>query len=106
MRGLCRAEGSLNLRRAIVGPLSVVKPAGREKLQRGSMFEVRWTSDYPTPAVTSVAISLNGQILASGIPNSGQYRVTLPNNKIAAAVIRVTSEQKKLYSDSVKFEIV
>jgi thermitase len=108
LRGLCRADGRLSLRRAIeYTPLSVVRPAGGEKLQRGSMYEVRWKSDYLTPAVTTVAISINGQSLQAGLPNNGQYKVALPNNAIAAAVIRVSSEQQaNLYAESRKFAVV
>jgi thermitase len=106
LRGLCRANGRLNLRRAIVGPLAIVRPAGGERLQRGSIYEVRWRPDYLTPAVSTIAISINGQVLASGLANTGHYNVMLPNIHIATAVIRVASEQKMLYADSPVFKVI
>ncbi len=108
LRGLCRADGRLNLRRAIeYTPISVVRPAGGEKLQRGSIYEIRWKSDYLTPAVTTVKISINGQLLKDKLPNNGQYKVMLPNAAMTVAVIRVTSEQEaNLYADSRKFAVI
>jgi thermitase len=106
LRGLCRANGRLNLRRAVVGPLSVVAPAGGERLRRGSTYEVRWAAEYDTPAVTSVAISVGNNLLATANPENGRCQVTLPSQPIGGAVIRIKSMQKNLYADSRAFDII
>jgi len=57
--------------------------------------------------VTTVKISINGHLLKDQLPNNGRYKVTLPNTAMAAAVIRVASEQEvNLYADSRKFAVI
>lgn len=106
--GICRANGRLNLRRAVLGPFSIVKPSGGEHLQRGTLYDVHWHSEYNSPVVNTVAISINGVLLTppGGIPNTGQYRVTLPNQAMLHAVLRVQCVQKNLYAESRQFRIM
>ena len=111
LRGLCRANGRLSLRRAVLGPFVIDAPAGGEQLQRGASFTVLWRSEYAAPVVNSVAISFidkaNGAVLGQigGLPNSGQRSVVAPNHKTAQAVVRVSCEQKNLYAELPVFEI-
>ncbi len=110
LRGTCRAEGRLNLRRAVVGPFSIVQPSGSQHLQRGSIYDVKWISEYNSPVVGNVAISINGVAApltpASGVPNTGHYTVTWPTQPRANAVLRLSSVHRNLYAESAPFDIV
>jgi len=108
LRGTCRAEGRLNLRRAVVGPFSIVQPSGGQRLRRGSIYDVEWISEYNSPVVNTVDITINGvgPPLASGVPNNGRCQVTWPNQAIANAVLRLSCVQKNLYAESAPFDII
>jgi hypothetical protein len=111
--GTCRAEGRLNLRRAIVGPFVVTSPgAAQPPVAGGSFYLVQWISEYVAPVVNSVEISFidqgSGVILGTliGLPNDGHRLVVVPNQPTASVMIRVRCEQKNLYADSDSFQIV
>jgi len=112
LRGICRANGRLNLRRAVLGPFAIARPSGGEQLQRGVTYYVEWRSEYVTPVVNSVEILFidqnTGSVLSrfGGLPNNGRRRVVAPNQAIARAIVRVRCEQKNLYADSATFEII
>jgi len=80
LRGTCRAEGRVDLSRAIVGPFAVTSPSGGQPLTRGSPVVVRWDRLYAAPIVSSVEVSfidkLNNNVLAqfSGLQNNGQRK--------------------------------
>jgi subtilisin family serine protease len=113
LRGTCRAEGQVDLSRAIVGPFAVTSPTGGQPLTRGSPIVVRWDRLYTAPIVSSVEVSFidktnNNSVLAqfNGLQNNGQRQVTVPNQPTAQATVRVKCEQKNLYADSDPFEIL
>jgi len=112
LTGICRANGRLNLRRAICGPFTIVQPSGGERLQRNSFYDVEWRSEYDSPAVGMVEITIraNGAVTvltpANGVPNNELYRVRWPNQGITGAVLRVRSVQKNLYAESAPFDII
>lgn len=111
LRGICRAQGRLNLRRAIVGPFSVIRPRGGERLHRGALYDVKWACEYDTPVVQTVGITVidaaSGQALShiGGLPRRGNHQVPIPNRPVATAFVRVECEQKRLYADSPQFQI-
>jgi thermitase len=112
LRGTCRAQGRLDLRRAVLGPFTVTSPGEGEELMQGSSYPVQWTIGYAAPVVSSIEISFldqaSGALLArfGGLPNNGHRRVAVPNRPTARAIIRVKGEQKNLYADSKPFKIV
>jgi thermitase len=112
LQGICRANGRLNLRRAVLGPFSIVKPGGGEQLTRGSAYDVTWGSEYIAPVVNSVEIAFinraTGVALGrfGGLPNNGHRQVVVPNQATAQVIVRVRCEQKNLYADSATFEII
>jgi subtilisin family serine protease len=53
LAGICRANGRLNLRRAICGPFTIVQPSGGQRLQHNSLYDVEWRS----PVVGMVEIT-------------------------------------------------
>ena len=112
LRGICRANGRLNLRRAVLGPFAIDKPILGEQLQRGATYRVEWHSEYVAPIVNSVEILFidqdTGLVLSQfgGFPNNGRRNVVVPNQAIARAIVRVRCEQKNLYADSATFEII
>lgn len=111
LRGTCRADGRLNLKRAVCGPFSFTNPHAGDSLTGGSSFLVEWNSEYIAPVVNSVEIAfidhVSGAILSSlgGLPNSGKKLVVVPNQPTAQAIVRIRCEQKYLYADSDKFQI-
>jgi subtilisin family serine protease len=110
LRGTCRANGRLNIRRAVEGPFAVVSPGAGVQLPRGGQHTVQWTSAYDSPVVNTVEISIIGVVPpltpANGVPNTGSFQVTLPPQARANAVLRIRCLQKKLYADSQLFDIV
>ena len=58
LTGICRANGRLNLRRAICGPFTIVQPSGGQRLQRNSLYDVEWRSEYDLPVVGMVEITI------------------------------------------------
>jgi subtilisin family serine protease len=113
LRRMCRAEGRLNLRRAVVGPFAIEAPRGGEHLVRNTQYRVRWRLEYDSPVVNTVELSLRNAItgattvLAGPLPaNSGQATVTWPNNPVAKAFIRIRCLEKSLYTDSGIFRII
>ena len=106
----CVARGRLNLKRAVQGPLSVTIPRAGARWKKNRLETVEWRSDYMTPAVSTVEISLydsgGKSVLASGVSNDGSYRVRAPNRVIASAYARVASEQAPfMYADSALFKV-
>ncbi len=89
---LCKSNGRLNLRRAVLGPINVTIPSGGEQLHQGAALDVQWVSEYDTPFAQTLQISFrdtaSGAVLSTfiGIPNSQG-----PNSK---------------YADSKSFDIV
>jgi thermitase len=112
LTGICRANGRLNLRRAICGPFTIVQPSGGQRLQRNSFYDVEWRSEYNSPVVgmVEITITINGVATPlppiGGVPNSGLYRVQWPNQVITGAVLRLRSVQKNLYAESAPFNII
>jgi hypothetical protein len=105
LQGICRSEGRLNLRRAVEGPFAIVRPAAGQSVPKGSLFNVEWHIAYNSPVVNTVEISVNGVVLAAGLPNNRHHVVTLPGVAMPGAVLRVKCEQKNLYADSPPFDI-
>jgi thermitase len=105
LQGTCRANGRLNIGRAVEGPFAIVRPRGGAHPHRGTRLNVRWNTAYNSPVVNSVEISVNGVVLAAGLPNNGHHQVMLPGVAIPGAVLRVKCEQKNLYADSAPFNI-
>ena len=110
LAGICRANGRLNLRRAICGPFTIVQPSGGQRLQGNSFYDVEWRSEYVSPVVNMVEITINGVAMpltpVGGVPNSGMYRVQWPNQAMTGAVLRLRSLQKNLYAKSAPFNII
>jgi len=107
LQGTCRANGRLNIGRAVEGPFAIVRPAAGESAPRGSLFDVQWDIAYNSPVVSTVEISIIGVVppLAKGLLNNGHHQVTLPGVAMPGAVLRVKCEQKNLYADSAPFNI-
>lgn len=111
LRGICRAGGRLNLRRAVLGPFSVVKPEVGEQLQQGATYTVEWQLDYVAPVVQTIEIAFidkaSGAILSrcGGLSNDGNGQVVVPNIPTQQAIVRIRCEQKNLYADSAVFSI-
>jgi subtilisin family serine protease len=107
LQGTCRANGRLNIGRAVEGPFAIVQPAAGVSAPRGSLFDVQWDTAYHSPVVNTVEISVNGVVLTpvGGVPNTGLFKVTLPSLAIPSAVLRVKCVQKNLYADSAPFNI-
>src|SRR5205823_8072585 len=51
LRGLCRANGRLNLRRAVCGPFSVTVPGAEAGFKSGEKITVKWQLEYDSPVV-------------------------------------------------------
>jgi thermitase len=112
LNGLCRANGRLNLRRAVCGPFRIVSPGGGQH-PRGSPVNVQWNLEYDSPVINTVEISINRSngtsvaTLGTGIPaNAGVFAANLPNQPRPNVVIRVRCLQKNLYAESAPFDIV
>jgi Subtilase family len=112
LTGICRANGRLNLRRAICGPFTIEQPSGGQRLQRNSFYDVEWRSEYDSPVVGMVEITITANAAAArltpvgGVPNNGHYRVQWPNQPMTGAVLRLRSVQKNLYAESAPFNII
>jgi hypothetical protein len=117
--GLCRCDGILPLRRRFgsEGPqrgpgdeVALKVECVMDGVQRGSIYDVKWISEYNSPVVGNVAISINGVPAtltpASGVPNTGHYTVTWPTQPRANAVLRLSSVHRNLYAESAPFDIV
>ena len=108
LHGLCRADGRLNLGRAICGPFSITAPQGGTHWKCGDKLEVRWRLDYDSPAVKTVEILIDGEQLPLEkeiSAASGYCEVQLPIKPSAAAMLRVKCREKNLYTDAGPFVI-
>ena len=108
LRGLCRANGRLNLRRAVCGPFSVTVPGPEAGFKSGEKITVKWQLEYDSPVVKTVDISIDGQNLTpgDGVPAAAEYcEVQLPSRPISNAVLRVKCREKNLYTDYAPFVI-
>lgn len=107
----CVARGRLSLDRAVRGPFVITSPQVGTSWPVGTNVEVTWENRYQTPLATSVRILLskNGGAYApiiAGQPNNGACIVTAPNVPVAAARLRVQSEQGPgLYAESEVFTV-
>jgi len=112
LRGICRANGRLNLRQSVLGPFAITRPSGGEQLPQGATYRVEWRSEYVAPVVNSVEIlfidQTTGMVLSrnGGFPNNGRRRVVVPNQATPRAIVRLRCEQKNLYADSASFQII
>ena len=113
LRRMCRAEGRLNLGRAVLGPFVINAPRGGEHLVRNTQYRVRWRLEYESPVVNTVELSLRNNVtsaavvLAGPLPaGAGEATVTLPNNPVPKAFIRIKCLQKRLYTDLEIFRII
>jgi len=79
---------------------------------RNSFYDVEWRTEYDSPVVgmVEITIMINGVATRltpiGGVPNSGLYRVQWPNQVITGAVLRLRSVQKNLYAASAPFDII
>jgi subtilisin family serine protease len=113
LNGLCRANGRLNVHRAICGPFRIVSPGGGNHAP-SSPFTVQWTLDYDSPVVQTVEITINrhadGALVAplvSGIPaNTPAFPTSMPSVATPDVIVRVRCLEKNLYADSAPFDIV
>jgi len=113
LKKLCVCGGRLNLGRALCGPLSVQKPLAASVLQHGTAATAQWRSDYATPGVKKVKVSLvnraNGHVtvLGAGQPTTGMINFNVPNTPTNDAIIRIESEQKSMFvAESGRFQII
>jgi subtilisin family serine protease len=103
LKGICRAGGRLNLRRAVLGPFEVV--ASRQ----GPELTVEWRRCYDSPVVRTANLSLidcDGPPplpLAQGLGTSGHRSFQIPERPIPRAFVRVECGERRLYSDSQAF---
>jgi len=108
---ICRSGGRINLRRAVCGPFKVTNPTGGEEIPTGSPMVVQWATEYTTPVVGTVEVSLmeaaTGNVLISvgAQPSSGSRTLMMPATA-TSAFIRVKAEAKNLYTDSATFDLV
>jgi subtilisin family serine protease len=109
----CVAQGRLSLERAVCGPFMITLPVAGTQWSMGTNATITWTESYqtgrPTKTVT-FEISLNGgpyTTLAPSQPNIGTCVVTAPNAVVAAATLRIRSDQAPaLYADSKVFSVI
>jgi subtilase family protein len=112
LKGLCRANGRLNLRRAVCGPFVIQSPAVNS-YPRGSSLTVQWSLDYNSPVVHNVEVSIYHPAsstvvapLGSATANAGALTANLPNQPRQNVVVRLKCVEKNLYTDSALFDIV
>jgi subtilisin family serine protease len=111
LRKKCASGGRVNFRRALCGPLRVLKPRAHDRLTNGTVVPVFWGNDYQTPACQTLSIKLEEvgtstiHVLATHVPNNGQFHVKLPGNPIPKARIRIVSEQGDFHAASEVFEV-
>jgi thermitase len=98
LRGICRAEGRLNLGRAVLGPFEVAAS------RRGQELVVEWHCLYDSLVVRTASLSLVGEdgplLLADGLSTSGHRGFQIPDWPMARAFVRVECGERRLYTDS------
>jgi thermitase len=99
LKGVCRAEGRLNLRRAVLGPFEIT--ASRQ----GQELVVEWSCNYRSRVVETASLSLidcDSSIavsLAQRLDTRGRRNFPIPNTPMARAFVRVESGERRLYTD-------
>jgi len=109
----CVAEGRLDLRRALAGPLAGLTLPQGKVWKAGEQLTVSWDRLYETPGCRTVSLLLSedggrrfGVILAEDRPNTGTCLVQLPARSIPQARLRLTSDQSQFSTDSEIFAVV
>lgn len=110
LAGTCVSGGRLNLARAVLGPLTVLKPAAGDVLAGNVLTDVFWTSSYKASAGRTVSISIedtggNWQPLANNVTNDGDFKVKLPAGPLVKTRIRVAGDQGNFPAISGTFKI-
>jgi len=107
----CVSSGRLSLDRAVRGPFLIMAPLAGAVWPVGANVDVTWNNRYQTPLAESVTILLskNGgpyAPIAVERPNNGGCVVVAPIVPVAAARLRVQSEQGPgLYAQSEVFTV-
>jgi subtilisin family serine protease len=110
----CVSRGRLSLDRAVRGPFMITLPLAATAWPVGTNVTITWDKRYDTPLAATVKIlfSQNGGAsypitLAAGQPNNGACNVTAPSAPVAAARVRLQSDQGPgLYAESEVFKVV
>jgi hypothetical protein len=119
LRGLCRADGRLNLRRAVCGPFAIVSPVGGPHA-RNSPFNVQWNLEYNSPvidpAVNTVELSIvdraSGAVVTVLTPvggvlaNTAVFPAMMPAQVMQNVAVRLRCLQRKFFADSAPFDVV
>ena len=108
----CIAQGRLNLERAVCGPFTITSPVAGDQWSLATNATITWTESYvtgvPTKTVT-IELSANGgpyTTIAPAYPNSHTCIVTAPNATVAAARLRLRSDQAPVfYTESGVFSV-
>jgi hypothetical protein len=99
LRGICRAGGRLNFRRAVLGPFAIT--ASRQ----GRELVVEWSCNYRSRVVETASLSLvdcDSPIvvpLAQRLATRGRRNFPIPNTPMARAFVRVECSERRLYTD-------
>jgi subtilisin family serine protease len=99
LKGICRAGGRLNLRRAAHGPFEIA--ASRQ----GQDLVVEWSCNYRSRVVETASLSLvdcDSAIavsLAQRLDTRGRRKFPVPNTSMARAFVRVECGERRLFTD-------
>jgi len=113
LRGLCQANGRLNIHRAVCGPLIYHGPPALARA-RNSLVTVEWRLSYSTPAVSTVEIVVvdpaTGQDVTTPTSPLGVNLLNgdaqMPATAMTNVVIRVRCrEMPNFFADSDPFNV-